>query len=77
MCIRDSSTILGWYFFGQVNFNALFGSKYTKVYSLIVVPVSYTHLIRAIGFNLAGDAKLLSGLVQCFGGHVGVGNRCV
>ena len=30
--------------------------------------------IRAIGFNLAGNAKLLSGLVQCFGGHVGVGN---
>ena len=31
------STILGWYFFGQVNFKALFGSKAVPVYSIIVV----------------------------------------
>ena len=31
------STILGWYFFGQVNFKALFGSKALPVYSVIVV----------------------------------------
>ncbi len=31
------STILGWYFFGEVNFKALFGTKAVPVYSLIVV----------------------------------------
>lgn len=31
------STILGWYFFGQINFKALFGSKAVPVYSVIVV----------------------------------------
>lgn len=31
------STIIGWYFFGEVNVKALFGQKATKVYALIVV----------------------------------------
>ena len=31
------STIIGWYFFGQSNFKALFGEKALPVYSLIVV----------------------------------------
>ena len=31
------STIIGWYFFGQSNFNALFGEKALPVYSVIVV----------------------------------------
>ncbi len=31
------STIIGWYFFGEVNVKALFGPKATKVYALIVV----------------------------------------
>lgn len=32
-----SSTIIGWYFFGQSNFKALFGEKALPVYSVIVV----------------------------------------
>ena len=31
------STIIGWYFFGEVNFKALFGKKMLPVYSTIVV----------------------------------------
>ena len=31
------STIIGWYFFGKVNFQALFGQKATKIYALLVV----------------------------------------
>ena len=31
------STILGWYFFGEVNVKALFGQKATKIYAVIVV----------------------------------------
>ncbi len=31
------STIIGWYFFGEVNVKALFGGKAVKVYALIVV----------------------------------------
>ena len=31
------STIIGWYFFGEVNFKALFGKKMLPVYSVIVV----------------------------------------
>ena len=31
------STILGWYFFGEVNVKALFGSKAVKVYAAVVV----------------------------------------
>ena len=31
------STIIGWYFFGEANVKALFGAKYVKIYSAIVV----------------------------------------
>ena len=31
------STIIGWYFFGEVNFKALFGAKSVKIYAVIVV----------------------------------------
>ena len=31
------STILGWYFFGEVNFKALFGNRFVKIYSFLVV----------------------------------------
>ena len=31
------ATIIGWYFFGEINFKALFGKKYVKIYALIVV----------------------------------------
>ena len=31
------STIISWYFFGEANVKALFGSRYVKIYSLIVV----------------------------------------
>ncbi|MGI5893941.1 MAG: alanine/glycine:cation symporter family protein [Candidatus Merdivicinus sp.] len=31
------STIIGWYFFGEVNVKALFGKKAVKIYSVIVV----------------------------------------
>ena len=31
------STIIGWYFFGELNVKALFGKKATKVYAVIVV----------------------------------------
>ena len=31
------STIIGWYFFGEVNFKAMFGTKAVKVYAVIVV----------------------------------------
>ena len=31
------STIIGWYFFGEVNFKAMFGAKAVKVYAVIVV----------------------------------------
>ena len=60
------STILGWYFFGQVNFNALFGSKYTKVYSLIVV------LFILIGSSLKVD--LVWALADFFNGLMAVPN---
>lgn len=30
------STILGWHFFGEINFAYLFGKKYVKIYSVIV-----------------------------------------
>ena len=60
------STILGWYFFGQVNFNSLFGSKYTKVYSLIVV------LFILIGSFLKVD--LVWALADFFNGLMAVPN---
>lgn len=60
------STILGWYFFGQVNFNSLFGSKYTKVYSLIVV------LFILIGSSLKVD--LVWALADFFNGLMAVPN---
>ena len=60
------STILGWYFFGRVNFNALFGSKYTKVYSLIVV------LFILIGSSLKVD--LVWALADFFNGLMAVPN---
>lgn len=31
------STILGWYFFGEVNFKALFGNRFVKIYSFLVI----------------------------------------
>ena len=31
------STIIGWYFFGEVNVKALFGEKAVRIYSIIVV----------------------------------------
>ena len=31
------STIIGWYFFGEVNVKALFGPKATRIYAVIVV----------------------------------------
>lgn len=31
------STIIGWYFFGQVNVKYLFGKKAVKIYSIIVL----------------------------------------
>ena len=31
------STIIGWYFFGEVNVKALFGKKAVKIYSALVV----------------------------------------
>lgn len=31
------TTIIGWYFFGEVNVKALFGQKATKVYAVLVV----------------------------------------
>ena len=54
------------YFFGQVNFNALFGSKYTKVYSLIVV------LFILIGSSLKVD--LVWALADFFNGLMAVPN---
>ena len=60
------STILGWYFFGQVNFNALFGSKDTKVYSRIVV------LFILIGSSLKVD--LVWALADFFNGLMAVPN---
>ena len=60
------STILGWYFFGQVNLNALLGSKYTKVYSLIVV------LFILIGSSLKVD--LVWALADFFNGLMAVPN---
>ena len=37
MCIRDSSTIIGWYFFGEINVKYLFGVKAVKIYAALVV----------------------------------------
>ena len=31
------TTIIGWYFFGEVNVKYLFGQKATKVYALLVI----------------------------------------
>lgn len=60
------STILGWYFFGQVNFRALFGSKYVKVYSVIVV------VFVLIGSALKVD--LVWALADFFNGLMAVPN---
>lgn len=43
------STIIGWYFFGEVNVKALFGKKAVKVYAVIVV------LFVMVGANLKVD----------------------
>ena len=60
------STILGWYFFGQVNFKALFGSKAVPVYSAIVV------LFVLVGSTLKVD--LVWKLADFFNGLMAIPN---
>ncbi len=43
------TTIVGWYYFGEVNVRALFGDKAVKIYAVIVV------IFVAIGANLKVD----------------------
>ena len=60
------STILGWYFFGEVNFKALFGAKALPVYSVIVV------LFVLVGSSLKVD--LVWALADFFNGLMAIPN---
>ena len=60
------STIIGWYFFGQTNFKALFGEKLLPVYSLIVV------VFILVGSTLKVD--LVWALADLFNGLMAVPN---
>lgn len=60
------STIIGWYFFGQSNFKALFGEKLLPVYSIIVVA------FILVGSNLKVD--LVWALADLFNGLMAVPN---
>ena len=60
------STILGWYFFGEVNFKALFGTKALPVYSVIVV------LFVLVGSSLKVD--LVWALADFFNGLMAIPN---
>ena len=60
------STILGWYFFGEVNFKALFGARALPVYSVIVV------LFVLVGSSLKVD--LVWALADFFNGLMAIPN---
>ena len=60
------STIIGWYFFGQSNFKALFGEKALPVYSVIVV------VFILLGSTLKGD--LVWAMADFFNGLMAVPN---
>ena len=60
------STILGWYFFGEVNFKAVFGAKALPVYSVIVV------LFVLVGSSLKVD--LVWALADFFNGLMAIPN---
>ena len=60
------STILGWYFFGEVNFKALFGARALPVYSVIVV------LFVLVGSSLKFD--LVWALADFFIGLMAIPN---
>ena len=60
------STIIGWYFFGQSNFKALFGDKLLPVYSIIVVA------FILVGSTLKVD--LVWALADLFNGLMAVPN---
>ena len=60
------STILGWYFFGEVNFKALFGAKALPVYSVSVV------LFVLVGSSLKVD--LVWALADFFNGLMAIPN---
>ena len=60
------STIIGWYFFGQSNFKALFGEKLLPVYSIIVVA------FILVGSTLKVD--LVWALADLFNGMMAVPN---
>ena len=60
------STIIGWYFFGQSNFKALFGEKLLPVYSVIVVA------FILVGSTLKVD--LVWALADLFNGLMAVPN---
>ena len=60
------STIIGWYFFGQTNFKALFGEKLLPVYSIIVVA------FILVGSTLKVD--LVWALADLFNGLMAVPN---
>ena len=60
------STIIGWYFFGQSNFKALFGEKALPVYSVIVV------LFVLVGSTLKVD--LVWAMADFFNGLMAVPN---
>lgn len=60
------STIIGWYFFGQSNFKALFGEKALPVYSVIVV------VFILVGSTLKVD--LVWAMVDFFNGLMAVPN---
>ena len=60
------STIIGWYFFGQSNFKALFGEKALPVYSVIVV------VFILVGSTLKVD--LVWAMADFFNGRMAVPN---
>ena len=60
------STIIGWYFFGQSNFKALFGEKALPIYSVIVV------LFVLVGSTLKVD--LVWAMADFFNGLMAVPN---
>ena len=60
------STIIGWYFFGQSNFKALFGEKLLPLYSVIVV------MFILVGSTLKVD--LVWALADLFNGLMAIPN---
>ena len=60
------TTIIGWYYFGEVNFRYLFGSKSVKIYSIMAV------LFVTIGSKLS--VQLVWDMADMFNGFMVIPN---